>query len=239
MIVLKEIFGDSSDWVQSFVRQMPQTSTMYNGFLSGIWEDGHLSKKYKLLILTGVCLAQGRTEMIRQMLASMPERRSISSLEFLEIVSAVLLSRGPIALFTAWEAGILSAAQPGESPVKRDEPKPDKEAILEYFRANMGEVPAWIRMLDAALPAGVEQYHVLRNSILVDGAVPRKIKELTLVAVNAAGLYGEGLRIHAIGVMNTGGTKEELLEGLLLAFIGGGIVAWLEGIKVLTEAKLI
>jgi alkylhydroperoxidase/carboxymuconolactone decarboxylase family protein YurZ len=114
-----------------------------------------------------------------------------------------------------------------------------REDILEYFRANMGEVPAWIRMMDEALPRGIERYYGLRNRILCDGALPRRIKELTLVAVNAAGLYDEGLRIHAIGVMNTGGSRKELLEGLLLAFIGGGIVAWLEGIRVLEEAGLL
>ena len=115
----------------------------------------------------------------------------------------------------------------------------NREDILEYFRSNMGEVPAWIRMLDEALPRGIEMYYGLRNRILCDGAVPRIIKELTLVAVNAATLYSEGLRIHAMGFMNTGGSRKGLLEGLLMAFIGGGIVAWLEGIKVLDEAGLL
>ena len=239
MNVLHEIFGQGTGWVEAFAGQMPQINARYDELLADIWSRGFLSKKYKLLVLTGVCLAQGRSEMIKQILSAAPEHASVSKPELLEIVSAVLLSRGPIAAFTAREAGILTGEQGVELPAGTAETTTNRKELLEYFRINMGEVPAWIRLLDEALPKGLEQYYALRNSVLIDSVLPRKIKELTLVAVNAAGLYSGGLSIHATGFMNAGGTREELLEGLLLAFIGGGIVAWLEGVRVLTEASLL
>ena len=239
MNVLHEVFGQRTGWVEAFAKQMPQTSARYDELLADIWAEGSLSQKEKLLVLTGVCLAQGRTEMAKEILSAIPDQVSISKPELLEIVSAVMLSRGPIVLFTAFEAGILAGEQAPESAGTPDEPQMNREELLEYFRANMGTVPTWIKMLDEALPRGLEQYHTLRNSILVDSVVPRKIKELTLVAVNAAMLYSGGLTIHAMGFMNAGGTREQLLQGLLLAFIGGGIVAWLEGVRVLSEAKLL
>ncbi len=239
MNVLHEIFGQGAGWVKAFAEQMPQTNARYDDLLAGIWSGGLLSNKEKLLVLTGVCLAQGRSEMIKQILRSIPEHTSVSNPELLEIVSAVLLSRGPIALFTASEAGVLAGEQEMELPAGTGEAGTNREELLAYFRANMGEMPAWIRLLDEALPNGLEHYHRLRNSVLTDSVLPRKTKELTLVAVNAAGLYSEGLRIHAMGFMKAGGSREELLEGLLLAFIGGGIVAWLEGVRVLTEACLL
>lgn len=239
MSILNEVFGHGTGWVEAVSRQMPLTHEGYNGLLADIWSQGVLSQKEKLLVFLGVCLGQGRTEMTRQVMSAISASTSVSDQELLEIVSTVLLSRGPIALLTACEGGVLAGEPETDSRSATQEEASSREDILEYFRANMGEVPAWIRMLDEALPRGIEMYYGLRNRILCDGALPRSIKELTLVAVNAATLYSEGLRIHAIGYTNTGGSRRGLLEGLLLAFIGGGIVAWLEGIKVLEEAGLL
>ncbi len=239
MNVLQEVFGQKAGWVEAFAKQMPQTNAQYNDLLTDIWSGGRLAKKDKLLVLIGVCLAQGRSQMIRQIMDSLPEDLSISNRELLEIISPVMLSRGPIAVFTAFESGLMTGEDGQELAGKPLERQMNREEILEYFQKNMGIVPNWIKLLDEALPRGIEQYHTLRSSILADDILPRSIKELTLVAVNAAMLYSGGLSIHAVGFLNTGGTREELLEGLLLAFIGGGIVAWLEGIRVLTEAKIL
>lgn len=239
MSILNEVFGHGTGWVGAVSRQMPLTHEGYDRLLADIWSRDLLPKKEKLLVLLGVCLGQGRSEMTRQVMSAISASTSVSNQELLEIVSTVLLSRGPIALFTAWEGGVLTGEPETDSRSGSHEEVSSREDILEYFRSNMGEVPAWIRMLDEALPKGIERYYGLRNRILCDGALPRSIKELTLVAVNAATLYSEGLRIHAMGFLNTGGSRNELLEGLLLAFIGGGIVAWLEGIQVLDEAGLL
>ncbi len=239
MTVLREIFGQKTGWVEAFAKQMPQMNASYEAVVAGIWSEGFLSKKEKLLILIGVCLAQGRTAMIRQILDGIPEHLSVSPQELLEIVCTVLISRGPVALFTASEAGVLTKERGEELPPWTDQTSTNREDLLEYFRKAMGEVPAWVRLLDEALPNGLERYYGFRNMILTDSVLPRRIKELTLVSVNAAGLYKEGIRIHAMGFMNSGGTREGLLEGLLLAFICGGIVAWLEGVQVLTDACLL
>jgi alkylhydroperoxidase/carboxymuconolactone decarboxylase family protein YurZ len=239
MNILCEVFGQGADWVEAVSQRMPHTHARYNGLLADIWSGGFLSKKEKLLVLLGICLGQGRSEMTRQIMRVISESASVKDSELLEIVSTVMLSRGPIAFLTAWKGGVLNGESETDVLSESDEAKTSREDILEYFRANMGEVPAWIRTLDEALPSGIEKYYGLRNQILNDGALPRKIKELTLTAVNAATLYEEGLRIHAMGFLNTGGSRGGLLEGLLLAFIGGGIVAWLEGIAVLDKAGLI
>jgi alkylhydroperoxidase/carboxymuconolactone decarboxylase family protein YurZ len=239
MSILNEVFGHGTEWVEAVSRQMPLTHEAFDGLFAEFWSHGVLTQKEKLLVFLGVCLGQGRTEMTRQVMSAISASTSVSDQELLEIVSTVLVSRGPVAMFTAWEGGVLAGEPEMDMRSGSDEEASSRDDILEYFRANMGEVPAWIRMLDEVVPRGIERYYGLRNLVLCDGALPRSIKELTLVAVNAATLYKDGLRIHAMGYMNTGGSRKGLLEGLLLAFMGGGIVAWLEGIKVVEESGLL
>lgn len=240
MDIMREIFGQNAEWIESFKMQIPQMSTCYKELLCKIWAKDLLTNKEKSLIFIGICLSQGRTVMLREIVKTLPNTLHIERLELLEIVSTVLISRGPIALATAWEAGILTDQKDGDVlPFVDDGVGENREQILAYFLKNMGRVPDWIKLLDEAVPDGVRLYYSWRNSVLIDNVLPRKIKELTLVAVNAAFLYKEGMRIHAMGFIEAGGNRGELLEGLLMAFIGGGIVAWLEGIAVLTESKIL
>ncbi|MEW5804481.1 MAG: hypothetical protein AB1847_20500 [bacterium] len=183
--------------------------------------------------MIGICLSQGRSSLLREV-ANICEEQQITRVELLDIISTVLISRGPVALITALEAGILSDKQDGNKlPFVNNDTKMTGVDILCYFRKNMGSVPDWIRLLDETIPRGVELYYNWRNKILTDGTLSRKIKELTLFAVNAVSLYREGMKIHAMGFIQAGGSRKELFIGLLIAFIGGGIVAWIEGIGVM------
>jgi len=238
--VLHGIFARDARWIESFEMQIPQMSTCYGDLLSNIWAKGILTNKEKCLILIAIWLSQGRSATLREKINSLQESSQVKRVELLDVISTVLISRGPVALTTAWESGILTNERDGAVlPCVDSDAEENREQILDYFRKNMGRVPDWIRLLDETMPEGVKLYYNWRNKILIDSVLPRKIKELMLVAVNAVSLYKEGMRIHAMGFMKAGGSREELLEGLLMAFIGGGIVAWIEGVTVLTESEIL
>jgi alkylhydroperoxidase/carboxymuconolactone decarboxylase family protein YurZ len=106
MSILKEIFGHGTGWVETVSRQMPLTHEAYDKLLEDIWSQGVLPQKEKLLVLLGVCLGQGRSEMTRQVMSAISASTAVSDEELMEIVSTVLISRGPVAWFTACEAGV-------------------------------------------------------------------------------------------------------------------------------------
>ena len=103
----------------------------------------------------------------------------------------------------------------------------DKQSILDYFRANFGEIPRWLDMLSNASPPTVEAYYSLRSGVLRDGALSRKHKELLLVIVNAVERYEVGMKVHMQGALGAGASREEVLEAMRAAIVAGGLVAWL------------
>jgi alkylhydroperoxidase/carboxymuconolactone decarboxylase family protein YurZ len=110
---------------------------------------------------------------------------------------------------------------------------------MQYFRIRFGEMPSWIDQLGKKYLLLLKNYQLMRNSSVDDMLLCRKVKELVLVGVNAAGLYDEGMKIHMNGALQAGSSKEEIVEALLVSIIVGGIVSWIEGIKVMKEMKIL
>ena len=82
--------------------------------------------------------------------------------------------------------------------------------------------PLWeqMRQLD---PQFVEAYLRFRDVPHKSGPLPQKMKELILVAINAATthMYAPGVRRHMAAVLKAGATREELLETIELVTIMG------------------
>jgi alkylhydroperoxidase/carboxymuconolactone decarboxylase family protein YurZ len=82
--------------------------------------------------------------------------------------------------------------------------------------------PLWeqMRQLD---PQFVEAYLRFRDVPHKSGPLPQKMKELILVAINAATthMYAPGVRRHMAAALKAGATREELLETIELVTIMG------------------
>jgi alkylhydroperoxidase/carboxymuconolactone decarboxylase family protein YurZ len=82
--------------------------------------------------------------------------------------------------------------------------------------------PLWeqMRQLD---PQFVEAYLRFREVPHKSGPLPQKMKELILVAINAATthMYAPGVRRHMAAALKAGATQEELLETIELVTIMG------------------
>ncbi len=232
--IVSHVFG-SSEWFTLAKEKLGGVQIEYSKLLEATWQGPYLSPKDKWLILVGIFLAQGRREELSRVLANVRQQGMVSPEELVEVVATVFISRGPLVLHEAFHQGILSHDQILNFSVDADGPQLNKAQILEYFLTNIGNIPNWIDELSKTVPDGLELYYSWRNRTLSNGILPRKIKELVLVAVNAAGLYKEGIRIHSFGCLQAGGNENELREALLVAFVSSGVVAWIEGIRTLDE----
>ncbi|MFE1573966.1 carboxymuconolactone decarboxylase family protein [Comamonas odontotermitis] len=82
--------------------------------------------------------------------------------------------------------------------------------------------PLWnqLRELD---PEFMEAYLTFRSVPQKNGPLPQKVKEMILVAINAATthLYAPGVRRHIQNALKAGATQEELLEVIQLTTVMG------------------
>jgi alkylhydroperoxidase/carboxymuconolactone decarboxylase family protein YurZ len=72
-------------------------------------------------------------------------------------------------------------------------------------------------------PEFLEAYLRLRNVPFRNGPLPKKVKELILVAINAATthLYAPGVRRHIQNALRHGATRAEILEAIELTTVLG------------------
>jgi len=82
--------------------------------------------------------------------------------------------------------------------------------------------PLWetFRELD---PEFLEAYLAFRSVPQREGPLPQKVKELILIAINAATthLYAPGVRRHIQNALKAGATQEEILETIQLTTVMG------------------
>ena len=94
--------------------------------------------------------------------------------------------------------------------------------LIEEHIASGDWNPLWdqLRSLD---PEFMESYLQFRSVPHKNGPLPKKFKELILVAINAATthLYGPGVRRHMQNALKAGATPEEILEVIQLTTVMG------------------
>jgi alkylhydroperoxidase/carboxymuconolactone decarboxylase family protein YurZ len=109
---------------------------------------------------------------------------------------------------------------------KQTAPKQRPRAVAtpltdDYMRSGQWN-PLWdqLRALD---PAFVEAYLNFRETPQRNGPLPRHVKELILVAINAATthLYAPGVRRHIANALRAGATREEVLETIQITTVMG------------------
>ncbi|BDG59842.1 carboxymuconolactone decarboxylase family protein [Caldinitratiruptor microaerophilus] len=135
--------------------------------------------------------------------------------------------------------GFNGAAGPDGSAAGVDSPRPQEDTgsggrvheVLQVFASIYGEVPDWVVALASASPKALVGYYDLRAAALPDGALPRRYKELILVAINAARRYEPSMLMHTRGAIQAGATAAEVVEILLPCILSRGIPAWFTGMK--------
>lgn len=105
---------------------------------------------------------------------------------------------------------------------------------------NKKQVTHW-DIMEMYNPELSEKAAAWRSRLTNDTVIPRKYKELMMVAMACATRFIPGIKIHAQYALNNGATKEELFATVAQSMTIGGIPAFREGCMalsdVLTEGK--
>ena len=90
-----------------------------------------------------------------------------------------------------------------------------------------------IKSVDPALEQHVTAFsgHVLET----ESEIPRKYKELILMACSAAMRYGSSTRTRGCEAMHHGASDKEIIEALALASLTSGFTAFADGIEALGD----
>jgi len=73
------------------------------------------------------------------------------------------------------------------------------------------------------------------HTLARDSRIPRKYKELILMACSAAIRYGSSTRTHGCEAMYYGATDEDIIEVLSLVSLSAGFTAFIDGIEALGD----
>ncbi|MEX0954984.1 MAG: carboxymuconolactone decarboxylase family protein [Rhizobiaceae bacterium] len=94
----------------------------------------------------------------------------------------------------------------------------------------------WRGAIKAVDPDLEEKIAALTGHILPrESEIPRKYKELILMACSAAVRYGSSTRTHGIEAMYQGATDREVIEALSLASLTSGFTAFIDGIEAIGD----
>jgi len=90
-----------------------------------------------------------------------------------------------------------------------------------------------IKAIDPELETRISGY--TGYALGTESEIPRKYKELILMACSAALRYGSSIRTHGSEAMYYGATDKEVIEALSLASLSAGFTAFIDGIEALGD----
>lgn len=102
------------------------------------------------------------------------------------------------------------------------------EALIEKIRKDRPSYTPQVmksrEILAKEDPEYLELFHRMHMHVVHEkSALPVKIKEIIISAVDAAAGYERGLKVHLRGALEAGATKDEIFEGLQAASLPAGI----------------
>ncbi|WP_170158501.1 carboxymuconolactone decarboxylase family protein [Aquisalibacillus elongatus] len=230
---LQQLNAQVTSDIEKLNEHYPEIQKSYLQLQDDVLEDGYVSRKDKELILVGINAARRYEKgMIHHTKRAIDSGATIH--ELVETLTPCILSRG----IPAWLEGIkaIDYAQDylGEKDVNLEHPGEVSDIstiqeALDYFKTEAnGQKPNWVSLLQSEAEHVLLHYGQLRSSILKDGYLERKMKEFTLIGINVAEQYEEGVRLHVNAAKKLGATPEELAEVALTATLTAGIPAWFE-----------
>ena len=111
------------------------------------------------------------------------------------------------------------------------------QKLLLRYKDTYGQVPDWADTVSQLMPELLEPWLGLRSKVMVDGALPRKFKELILLGINLVRHYPPGVENHLRAAMDAGATQEEVMEAIATAILSSAAPAMYNGPRAL-KAKL-
>ena len=93
--------------------------------------------------------------------------------------------------------------------------------LIERMEKERGFGRLWRKLLAERDPEFMEIYHNAALHVFRDGALPRKMKEIICICVDALQLYEPGVRIHMRNALELGATEQEIIEALEAAILPG------------------
>ncbi|MDA9976107.1 carboxymuconolactone decarboxylase family protein [Alphaproteobacteria bacterium] len=94
----------------------------------------------------------------------------------------------------------------------------------------------WREIIKSVDPALEQQVAAFTDQVLeAESQIPRKYKELILMACSAAIRYGPGTRKRGCEAMHHGASDKEVIEALALVSLTSGFTAFADGIEALGD----
>lgn len=242
----RSVYDDVPEWAAAFHRFSPDGFKYYTLLRNEALKDGALSRKEKELILVGINAARRyERSLLFHTKGAIDAGATVD--ELAEIAAVCILSRGIPAWFTGVEAIRYAECYMAEKGLTQNSreakdappvnPARTMDEALAYFQGEASRLPEWASIMASRKPEALIGYAALRQHLLRDGAVSRKLKELTLLGINLAERYPPGVRLHAEGARNHGASGEQIAETALTALLTGGIPAWFEVVDSLNGEK--
>ena len=222
------------DWIETMSAFGPDATFGFSYLVRGILSEGPLPPKIKHFMLFVVYVLKGY-EPLAKLHAQAATSLGATPEEWHEVMMTFVPSRGTMAYMEG--ARILGLKKkPAANEINEDTLSMEsKEEIIAYFKEIFGVLPYYFEMLIQHKPTLLQAYFKMRSENLKEGALPQKYKELMLVCLNSVELYNWGIGVHAKAALGSGATKEELMDAMATAILGGGIPAFREASLVYEE----
>lgn len=204
-------------------------------FVTPVSSDGALDGRIKMVMLFLAASAVGNDrEATRAMGAALD--RGLSRQQLLDALLTGALCRGVAVLWDGMEWLRMAPLDPDSSwgpSVSGATPEEMSNFLVTQNPSASGPV----RELASAAPSVLKAYYTLRSTVLVDGPLARRHKELMLVVINAAQRFEPGVAVHLEAALAHGASEHEVAEALLVAAVVGGIPAWQAGSSALADRR--
>jgi alkylhydroperoxidase/carboxymuconolactone decarboxylase family protein YurZ len=213
----------ADDVLSQISRIAPEVAAGYQQIRDVIARDGALSAAWKALLVAVCATARGYDEMARREL-DRGRAAGIGDREIGIAAVALLLARGEE--LTGRFIGIAGGLSTTDAP--RPASQVDAEA---YFLGYLGvpALPRRMAIMADRVPTVFTGYHRMHHGALAADPSATKLSELVLVALNAAELEREFVRIHAATARKASATDDELVEAIVCAIRVVGVAAWAAG----------
>lgn len=223
---------DSLTSGQTTLTGFTETHALDDLLLGGL-DDGALPRSIKVLMLSLEASVVGAADLARWAAAE-ARRAGLSEAAMVEAQLTCALSRGLVGLESPVD--FLRAATRGHADhTDGAEPGETMADMVEFLISQNPAGAAPVREMAASAPAALRGYYRLRKTVLADGALARRHKELLLVGINAVERFSAGIEVHLAAAKACGATRGEAVETLLTALAAGGIPAWQHGCPLLSS----
>jgi len=107
---------------------------------------------------------------------------------------------------------------------------------LRDLEGKIGKVPKIFEDLKETAPDMYQSVMGIDQMVWADGALSKKTKKIIAIAIAGALRDGHAVRAQMAGAKSLGVTREEIEEGLRVAFLLAGMPAYVYGKAALEEA---